>query len=90
VSGIKGRHRQTLRDARLRKTAGTFLWEVRPTAAEVSETASANVEFGCQNSNQREARPLPPAKTSEELVARVLNGGLNTIDGGKGQKITSN
>src|SRR5207253_1814454 len=44
----------------------------------------------CQNSNQRQARPLPEAETSEELFARVLQGGLDRIDGGEGQGITSN
>ena len=48
------------------------------------------MEFRCQNSNQRQARPLPEAETSEELFARVLQGGLDGIDGGDGHGITSN
>jgi hypothetical protein len=58
-----------------------LVWDARPTVPEVSETASADVQFGRQNSNQRQARPLPEAETSEELFPRVLQGGLYAIDG---------
>jgi hypothetical protein len=34
-----------------------------------------------QNSNQRQARPLPETETSEELFPRVLQGGLYAING---------
>jgi len=47
---------------------------------EVSETASADVQFGRQNS-----KPAPGAtiaeRNSEELFPRVLQGGLYAIDG---------
>ena len=33
---------------------------------------------------------MPEAERSEELFARVLQGGLDGIDGGEGQWITSN
>jgi hypothetical protein len=48
---------------------------------ETVEIASANVQFRRQNPNQRQARPLSPAETSEELFARVLQGGLDAING---------
>ena len=53
-------------------------------AAEVSETASADVKLRRQNSNQRQAQPLAPAEASEDLIASVLQGGLNAIDGRNG------
>jgi hypothetical protein len=40
------------------------------------------MQFRRQNSNQRQARPLPEAETSEELFAGVLQGGLDAINGG--------
>jgi hypothetical protein len=57
--------------------------------AEVSEIASADVRFRRQNSNQRQARPLPEAETREQLLPRVLQRGLDAINGGNGQWITS-
>jgi hypothetical protein len=39
------------------------------------------MQFRRQNSNQRQARPLPEAETGEELRARVLQGGLYAING---------
>ena len=59
----------------------SFSWEPRPTVPEVSEIAPADMQFRRQNSNQRQARPLPEAETGEELRARVLQGGLYAING---------
>jgi hypothetical protein len=64
-------------------------WEVRPTASEVSEIASADMQFRRQNSNQRQARPLPEPETSKELFSRMLQSGLYAINGGDGQWVTS-
>ncbi len=47
------------------------------------------MEFRRKNSDQSQARPLPPAEMGEELFARVLQGGLYAINGGDGQWITS-
>jgi hypothetical protein len=47
------------------------------------------MQFRRQNSNQREARPLPEAETCEQLFASVLQGGLNAINGRDGQWIPS-
>ncbi len=47
------------------------------------------MQFRRQDPNQRQARPLPPAETSEELFPDVLQGGLHTINGGDWQGITS-
>jgi hypothetical protein len=58
----------------------SLLW-VRKGAAEVSETASTNMQFRCQNSNQREAGPLSPPETSEELGSSMLQGWLYAING---------
>ena len=88
VCPVEGR--ENIRQARGKKLAIVFLWDTRPTAAEVRETASADMQFSCQNSNQRQSGPLPEAETSEELFARVLQGGLDGIDGGDGHGITSN
>jgi hypothetical protein len=57
------------------------VWYARPTAAEVPEIASADMQFRRENSNQRQARPLPEAETSEELFPRVLQGGLYAVNG---------
>jgi hypothetical protein len=65
------------------------VWAAWPTAAEVSEIASADMQFRRENPNQRQAKPLPEAETSEELFARVLQRGLYAIDGRDGQGITS-
>ena len=54
------------------------LWE---TATHVSKTATADVDFRRQNSDQRETRPLAPPERSEELESRVLQGGLYAING---------
>src|SRR3984893_3987742 len=88
VRPVEGR--ENIRQVRWKKLAIVLLWDTRPTAAEVRDTASADVEFRCQNSNQRQARPLSEAETSEELFARVLQGGLDGVDGGEGHGITSN
>ena len=66
------------------KLVATFR-PVRGELTEVTETTSADVQFPRQNCDQRQARPLPKAETSEELFARVLQGGLDGIDGGEGQ-----
>jgi hypothetical protein len=47
------------------------------------------MQFGRQNPNQRQARPLPEAETSEELFPRVLQRGLYAINGRNRQWITS-
>jgi hypothetical protein len=57
------------------------LRETRPTAAEVSEIASADMQFRRENSNQRQPRPLSEAETSEKLFPRVLQGRLYAING---------
>jgi hypothetical protein len=57
-------------------------WRVLQKLSEVSEIASAHMQFGRQNPHQRQTRPLPPAETSEELFPHVLQGGLHTINGG--------
>jgi hypothetical protein len=62
---------------------------VGPTTAEVSEIASADMQFRRQNSDQRQARPLPELEASEELSPRVLQGRLYAINGRDGQWITS-
>jgi len=49
--------------------------------SEISEIASAHMQFRRQDPNQRQARPLPPAETSEELFPDMLQGGLHTING---------
>ena len=72
---------QPMRHARLQKLVLIFVWDARPVAPEVSEIASADMQFRRQNSNQRQTRPLPEAETSEELFSRVLQGGLYAIDG---------
>jgi hypothetical protein len=54
------------------------LWE---TATHVSKTATADVDFRRQNSDQRETRPLAPPERSEELESGVLQGGLYAING---------
>jgi hypothetical protein len=64
-------------------------WRLLEKLSEVSEIASANMQFGRQDANQGQARPLPPAETSEELFPHVLQGGLHTINGGSWQGITS-
>jgi hypothetical protein len=58
-----------------------LVWDAGPIAPEVSEIASADMQFRRQNSNQRQARPLPEAETREELFPRVLQGGLDAIKG---------
>ena len=70
-----------MRQSRVQKLGMILVWDVRPIAAEVSEIASAGVQFRRQNSNQRQARPLPEAETSEQLFPRVLQGGLDAING---------
>jgi hypothetical protein len=57
------------------------VWDAGPIAPEVSEIASADMQFRRENSNQRQARPLPEAETSEELFPRVLQGGLYAVNG---------
>ena len=47
------------------------------------------MQFRRENPNQRQAKPLPEAETSEELFPRVLQRGLYAIDGRDGQGITS-
>jgi len=47
------------------------------------------VQFGRQNSNQRQARPLPEAETSEELFPRVLQGGCTQSTAETGMERTS-
>jgi hypothetical protein len=47
------------------------------------------MQFRCQNPNQRQARPLPPPKSREQLLAGVLQRWLYAINGGSGQWITS-
>jgi hypothetical protein len=54
------------------------LWK---TATHVSKTATADVHFRRQNSDQRETRPLAPPERSEELESGVLQGGLYAING---------
>ena len=54
-------------------------------ASKVSETAAADMQFRHQNAHQRQARPLTEAKASKELRARVLQGRLYAINGGKRQ-----
>jgi len=71
-----------MRHAGLQKLVLMLVWDTWPIAAEVSEIASADMQFRRQNSNQREARPLPEAETSEELFPRVLQRGLDAINGG--------
>ena len=73
---------QPIWHARLQKLVLILVWDARPITPEVSEIASADMQFRRQNSNQRQARPLSEAETSEELFARVLQGGLYTINGG--------
>jgi hypothetical protein len=53
--------------------------------ADISEIASADVHFRRQNSNQRQARPLPEAKTREQLLPRVVKRRLYAINSGDGQ-----
>ena len=48
------------------------------------------MQFGRQNPNQGQPRPLPPRETFEELLSHMLQGGLDAIDGGDRQRITSN
>jgi len=48
------------------------------------------MQFRRQNSHQRQSRPLPPEETFEELFSHVLQSGLDAIDGGDRQRITSN
>jgi hypothetical protein len=73
-----------MRHARLQKLVLVFLW-MRGKLPEVSKIASADMQFRRQNPNQRQAQPLPPAETSEELFPRVLQGGLYAINGREGQ-----
>jgi hypothetical protein len=63
--------------------------DARPITAEISEIASADMKFGRENSYQRQARPLPETEISEELLPRVLEGGLYAIDGREGHGNTS-
>jgi len=72
---------QPIWHARLQKLVLILVWDARPIAPEVSEIASADMQFRRQNSDQRQARPLPEAETSEELFPRVLQRGLYAIDG---------
>jgi len=65
------------------------VWDAGPIASEVSEIASANMQFRRQNPHQRQARPLPEAEASEELFPRVLQRGLYAINGRDGHWITS-
>ena len=57
--------------------------------ADISEIASADVHFRRQNSDQRQARPLSKAKAGEQLLPRVLQGGLYAINGRDGHWMTS-
>ena len=87
MPGSEGR--QTKWSARRGQKLHAAFSRVMTELAEVSEVASADVHFRRQNSDQREARPLSEAETSEELLARVLQGGLYAIDGGNGQWVPS-
>ena len=86
VRGIEAR--KTSRQTRPHEAAVTS-WRLLEKLSEVSEIASANMQFRRQNPHQRQARPLPPAETSEELFPHMLQGGLHTINGGNWQGITS-
>jgi hypothetical protein len=65
------------------------VWDAGESVTKVSEIASADMQFGRQNSNQRQAGPLTEAETGEELFPRVLQGGLYAINGRDGHGITS-
>ena len=85
--GDVGRNTRWVKGREIRCHAGrqksilSFVWNARPIVPEVSEIASANMQFRRQNSNQRQARPLPEAETGEELFAHVLQGGLYAVNG---------
>jgi hypothetical protein len=49
------------------------------------EIASADMQFGGEESNQRQTRPLAQPKRTKKLVASTLERGLNTIDSGDRQ-----
>jgi len=49
--------------------------------ADISEAASADMQFGRENSDEGETRPLAPTKRVKELLACVLQGGLDAING---------
>jgi hypothetical protein len=63
----------------------TFWVDAGEMAAEVSETASADMQFHGENPDERQARPLPKAEASEQLFACVLQRGLYAVDRGKWQ-----
>jgi len=65
------------------------VWDAGPIASEVSEVASAGMQFSRQNPHQGQARPLPEAEASEELFPRVPQRGLYAINGRDGHWITS-
>jgi hypothetical protein len=54
--------------------------------AQVGNAAATGVQFGSQDAHEAKSRPLPEAKTREQLIARVLNGGLNAVDCRNGHK----
>src|SRR5580698_8492913 len=63
--------------------AGTGRVWVQARKVETAEVAAAEVQFRRENSDQRQARPLSPAKRFEELLTGVLQGGLYAINGGE-------
>jgi hypothetical protein len=56
---------------------------------EVAEIASAGVEFGSEEADERKARPLAKPEGTKKLVASVLERRLDAIHSGNGQSVTS-
>ena len=73
------------RQARLHDLVLMLGRSARPSATKIGDAASADMNFRCKNSDQREPRPLSPSEVGEELCARVLQSGLDAINGGDGQ-----
>lgn len=63
-----------------------FIGNFQPSSgAKIWYAAPANVQFGGENADERQSRPLPPPEISKELGACVLQGWLNAFDGRKRQ-----
>jgi len=78
-----------MRHSRVQKLALILVWDVWPIAAEVSEIASAGMQFRRQNSNQRQARPLPEAETSKSCSRACCKAGWTQSTAETGTRRTS-
>lgn len=79
-----------MRERRERRCKFTASARMRDGKIKAIEITSAGVQFGGEESNQRQTRPLAQPKRTKKLVASMLERGLNAIESGDRQGLTSN